>query len=126
MYFLCSLASSSGNFPSFCFTHWLAKAWKDYTENCQEEITNAFKRCGQYNDMNGRENDLVKMQGVPDCKPPAKGEGRKPNLIPSDRITLEKNKKLHVFPGEEGDAPHIQSRSFERIKAEAQKFSGKA
>jgi len=47
--------------------------------------------------MNGRENDLVKMQGVPDCKPPAKGEGRKPNLIPSDRITLEKIKNCMFF-----------------------------
>ena len=52
------------------FTHWLAEAWEDYTTNCQEEITNAFKRY----DMDGKENDLAKMQGVPEYKAPAKGD----------------------------------------------------
>jgi len=58
------------------FTHWLAKAWKDYTTNCQAQITKAFKRCGQYNDMEGRENHLVKVQGVPGYEVPAKDSAR--------------------------------------------------
>jgi len=58
------------------FTHWLADAWKDYTTNCQAEITNAFKRCAQFNDIHGRENHLVKVQGLPDYEPPAKDSAR--------------------------------------------------
>ena len=54
------------------FTHWLAKAWKEYTTECQDQITKAFKRCGQYNDMQGRENHLVKVQGVPNYEVPDK------------------------------------------------------
>ena len=72
------------------FTHWLAKAWKDYTTNCQEQITNAFKRCGQYNDINGRENHLVKIQGVPDYKPPAKTD---PWLVDPLKEGKKKRKK---------------------------------
>ena len=49
------------------FTYWLAKAWKDYA-------THAFKRCGQFNDVHGRENHLIKIQGVPDYKSPAKDD----------------------------------------------------
>ena len=40
----------------------------------QDQITNVFKRCGQFNDVNGRENHLVKIQGVPDYKPPKKSD----------------------------------------------------
>ena len=31
-----------------------------------------FKRCGQYNDTHGRENHLVKVQGLPSYEPPRK------------------------------------------------------
>ena len=34
------------------------------------------KRCGQYNDMQGRENHLVKVQGVPGYEVPAKDSAR--------------------------------------------------
>ena len=72
------------------FTHWLAAAWKDYTSNCQAEITKAFKRCGQFNDMDGRENHLVKVQGVPDYKPPAKNDPRLED-------PLKKTKKRKIY-----------------------------
>jgi len=39
-------------------------------------FTKAFKRCGQYNDMQGRENHLVKVQGVPGYEVPAKDSAR--------------------------------------------------
>ena len=43
------------------FTKWLAEAWEDFTTNHQDQITNAFKRCGMFNDINGKENHLVKL-----------------------------------------------------------------
>ena len=58
------------------FTHWLGKAWKDYITNRPDEITNAFKRCGQFNDMNGKENHLVKVQGVLNYEVPSKDSAR--------------------------------------------------
>ena len=69
------------------FTHWLAEAWEDYTTNCQEQITNAFKRCGQYNDMNGGENHLVKVEGIKDYEVPSK---ESPQLVDP----LRKKKKV--------------------------------
>ena len=59
-------------FPVFLFTQWLAEAWEDYSTNCQDQITKAFKRCGQYNDMNGGENHLVKVEGIKDYEVPSK------------------------------------------------------
>ena len=53
------------------FTKWLGEAWGDYATNNQEEITGAFKRVGMYNDIHGKENHLIKLQGLPDYKPPA-------------------------------------------------------
>ena len=44
------------------FTKWLGDAWEDYSSNNQEQITAAFKRCGMYNDINGRENHLVSVR----------------------------------------------------------------
>ena len=38
------------------FTGWLAEAWDDFTSHNQEVIKNAFKRCGMYNDIDGKEN----------------------------------------------------------------------
>ena len=76
------------------FTYWLAKAWKDYA-------THAFKRCGQFNDVHGRENHLIKIQGVPDYKPPAKDdpwlvdplkEGKKKRKKPQPKRTSKKQK----------------------------------
>ena len=72
------------------FTHWLAKAWKDYTTNCQDQITSAFKRCVQFNDVHGRENHLVKIQGVPDYKPPKKTD---PWLVYPLKAGKKKRKK---------------------------------
>ena len=55
------------------FTHWLGNAWEDFTTNHQDQITKAFKRCAMYNDMEGKENHLVKLdRRFPHYKPPAK------------------------------------------------------
>ena len=62
------------------FTKWAAEAWEDYSTNNQAEITAAFKRCGMFNDVDGRENHLVKVQGCPDYEVPAKGS--EPELAP--------------------------------------------
>ena len=60
------------------FTKWAAEAWEDYSTNNQAEITAAFKRCGMFNDVDGRENHLVKVQGCPDYEVPAKGSEPEP------------------------------------------------
>ena len=75
------------------FTHWLAEAWEDYTSNCQHEITNAFKRCAQFNDIHGRENHLVKIQGVPDYKPPAKNDPRLENPLKKKKKKASRKRK---------------------------------
>ena len=72
------------------FTHWLAEAWKDYTENHQDEITLAFKRCGQFNDIHGRENHLVKVQGCPQYEVPDK---ESPQLVDPLKATRRSKKK---------------------------------
>ena len=43
------------------FTKWLGDAWDDFTKNYQSQITRAFKKCGMYNDINGKENHLIKL-----------------------------------------------------------------
>ena len=60
------------------FTKWAAEAWEDYSTNNQAEITAAFKGCGMFNDVDGRENHLVKVQGCPDYEVPAKGSEPEP------------------------------------------------
>ena len=37
-------------------------------------ISNAFKRCGQYNGIYGRENHLIKVKGAPNYVAPEKDE----------------------------------------------------
>ena len=54
------------------FTTWLGDVWEDYTTNHQNEITNAFKLCGMYNDIDGKENHLVKLERIKDYHPPLK------------------------------------------------------
>ena len=67
------------------FTHWLAKAWKDYA-------TNAFKRCGQFNDVHASYYSCNKIQGVPDYKPPAKDD---PWLVDPLKGVKKKRKSLN-------------------------------
>ncbi len=55
------------------YTKWAAEAWEDYAKNKQDEITTAFKRCGMFNDTEGRENHLIKVEGCPEYEVPAKG-----------------------------------------------------
>ena len=55
------------------FTKWAAEAWEDYSTNNQAEITAAFKRCGMFYDVDGRENHLVQVQGCSDYEVLAKG-----------------------------------------------------
>ena len=47
------------------FTKWLGDSWEDYCTNHQDQITLAFKKCGMFNDINGRENHLVKLDKMP-------------------------------------------------------------
>ena len=65
------------------FVKWFADAWEDFTKNHQEMITKAFKRCGMFNDVNGRENHLVKVQGAPNYKAPSKDS--EPAVLPSKK-----------------------------------------
>ena len=73
------------------FTHWLAKAWKEYTTECQAQITKAFKKCGQYNDMQGRENHHVKVQGVPKYKVPSKDSPQLENPLKTKKKRRKTN-----------------------------------
>ena len=79
-------------------TKWLADAWEDYATNHQDEITIAFKKCGMYNDLNGRENHLVKIDRAPEYSvplksaPPAKVEKKKRNRK-SSKVAKEAKKQ---------------------------------
>ena len=76
------------------------------TARCCERIlwiTKAFKRCGQFNDVHGRENHLVKIQGLPEYKPPVKSdpglvdplkEGKKKREKPQPKRKVKKWKNL--------------------------------
>ena len=69
------------------FTKWLSEAWEDFTTNHQDQITNAFKRCGMFNDIDGKENHLVKLdKRCPEYKPPAKD-------APMEIVKKKKGKK---------------------------------
>ena len=56
------------------FTKWLGDAWEDYTTNCQDEITTAFKKAAMYNDIHGRENHLIKVTMMPEYVAPKKDD----------------------------------------------------
>ena len=43
------------------YTKWLAESWEDFTQNHQDQITKAFKKCGMYNAIDGSENHLIKI-----------------------------------------------------------------
>ena len=55
-------------------TKWLGDAWDKMKQERAQMITNAFKRCGQYNDIYGRENHLIKVKGAPEYVAPEKDE----------------------------------------------------
>ena len=84
------------------FVKWLADAWEDFTTNHPEMITNAFKRCGMFNDIEGRENHLVKIRRAPAYKVPAKDsepaviskKKRKRNANPAASALHAKRRKL--------------------------------
>ena len=73
------------------FTKWLGEAWEDYSTNCQNEITAAFKKAGMYNDMDGLENHLVKLPGLKGYQPPLKDDP-----LPSDVPTKKRKRKINV------------------------------
>ena len=64
----CKNGNVSASERRILFTGWLADAWEDFTVNHQDQITTAFKRCGMYNDLNGRENHLIKLDRMKDYK----------------------------------------------------------
>ena len=43
------------------YTKWLGESWEDFTQNHQDQITKAFKRCGMFNAIDGSENHLIKI-----------------------------------------------------------------
>ena len=55
-------------------TKWLGDAWEDFTQNKQETITKAFKKCGMYNALDGSESHLIKMRKYSAYKAPKKEE----------------------------------------------------
>ena len=58
----------------------MKNAWDDNTKNNQDEITTAFKKYGVYNDINGKENHLVKLCRFRDCSPPEKNDAPEKNV----------------------------------------------
>ena len=84
------------------FVKWLADAWEDFTTNHPEMIKNAFKRCGTFNNIEGREKHLVKIRRAPHYKAPAKDsepavipkKKRKRNVNPAASALHAKRKKL--------------------------------
>ena len=52
-----------GGVRCILFTKWLGDAWEDYTKNHQDENKTAFKKCGTYNDTDGKENHRIKING---------------------------------------------------------------
>ena len=77
------------------FTKWLGRAWEEFTTEHQDVITDAFKRCGMYNDVNGKENHLVKIQRFKDYVVPAKNS-------PPAPIEKKKGKKRKAGTGSAG------------------------
>ena len=76
------------------FTKWAAEAWEDYSTNNQAEITAAFKRCGMFNDVDGRENHLVQVQGCSNYEVPAIGSEPEPVVdAPKKRKRKSQGKK---------------------------------
>ena len=67
-------------------TKWLGTAWEEFTSEHQDIITDAFKRCGMYNDVHGKENHLVKIERFKDYVVPVQ------NSRPA-RIEKKKGKK---------------------------------
>ena len=64
----------------------MGTAWEEFTSEHQDIITDAFKRCGMYNDVHGKENHLVKIERFKDYVVPAQ------NSRPA-RIEKKKGKK---------------------------------
>ena len=55
-------------------TKWLGEAWEDYSKNKQAYNTKKFKQAGFFNDINGKENHLVKIPRYGDYSVPLKQE----------------------------------------------------
>ena len=55
-------------------TKWLGQSWEEYAKNHQAAITNAFKRCGMYNALDGSESHLIKIGKYAAYVAPAKNE----------------------------------------------------
>ena len=74
------------------FTKWLGRAWEEFTTERQDVITDAFKRCGMYNDIHGKENHLVEIQRFKEYVVPAKN-------CPPAPIKKKKGKKRKAGAG---------------------------
>ena len=56
------------------FHKWLGDVWDHVCAEKKDMITKSFKKCGMFNDVNGKENHLVKLKRMPDYEPPAKSD----------------------------------------------------
>jgi hypothetical protein len=56
------------------FTKWLGDAWDHVCAEKSDMITKSFKKCGMFNDVDGKENHLVKLKRMPAYEPPAKSD----------------------------------------------------
>ena len=91
------------------FTKWLGRAWEEFTTERHDVITDAFKRCGMYNDIHSKENHLVKIQRLKDYVVPAKdcppapikkkkGKKRKAGAGSAEKKKKVKTKKMKLYP----------------------------
>ena len=69
---------SNGEIPMreirILMTQWLGEAWDHYCKYKKEYNTTKFKQAGFFNDILGRENNLVKVPGCKDYTVPLKQE----------------------------------------------------
>ena len=54
-------------------TKWVAEAWKEINRN-KETVIRSFKKCGLSLTLDGKENDEINIEGIPDYEMPQADE----------------------------------------------------
>lgn len=54
-------------------TKWVAEAWKEINRN-KETVIRSFKKCGVSLTLDGKENDEINIEGIPDYEMPQADE----------------------------------------------------
>ena len=57
----------------FLLTKWVAEAWKEINRN-KETVIRSFKKCGLSLTLDGKENDEINIEGIPDYEMPQADE----------------------------------------------------